>query len=365
MSTGWLWDERYAYHDTRAWVMPWQQPHGHPENPETKRRFANLVVRSGLERRLTRIEPREATIAELRSVHTPEYVERIVTESETGWGDVGDGETPFGPGSGTVARLAAGGVIACIDAVLGGAVSNAYALVRPPGHHAFPGGGMGYCLFNNTAIGVRHSQRVRGVERVAIVDWDVHHGNGTETIFYQDPTVMTVSLHQENLYPVGRGLRSDNGVGPGRGANVNIPLPAGSGSGAYVAAMDRVVVPALERFRPELIIISSGFDSAAMDPFGRQVLHSGSYRALTSLLMDAADELCEGRILAVHEGGYDPLMGPFCGLAVVETLAGETTPVTDPWMASIAELPEQNLLPHHEYAVARAMDLLADVPARA
>ena len=362
MSTGWLWDERYTTHDTRAWTLPWQQAHDHPENAETKRRFANLVARSGLEAHLTRITPREATVAEIQRVHEPGYVERILTLSENGWGDVGDGETPFGPGSGAVARLAAGGVIACIDAVLDRTVGNAYALVRPPGHHAYAGGGMGYCVFNNTAIGVRYGQEERNVGRVAIVDWDVHHGNGTETIFYEDPTVLTVSIHQENLYPIGRGCREDNGSGAGAGANVNIPLPSASGGGAYLAAMQRVVVPALERFQPELIIISSGFDSAAMDPFGRQLLHSDSYRALTRTLMAATTGLCNERIVAVHEGGYDPLMGPFCGLAVVETLADRTTEVVDPWIASISALPEQELLPHHEVAVDNAAELVRRVP---
>lgn len=362
MTTGWLWDERYAHHDTRAWALPWQQAHDHPENAETKRRFANLVARSGLQTHLTQIIPRQATLAEVHRVHEHEYVERILTESEHGWGDAGDGETPFGPGSGEVALLAAGGVIASIDAVLDGTVKNVYALIRPPGHHAYPAGGMGYCLFNNTAIGLRHAQQSRGLERVAIVDWDVHHGNGTETIFYEDPTVLTISLHQENLYPIGRGRHEDNGAGEGVGTNINIPLPSASGTGAYLAAMERVIVPALTRFQPELIIISSGFDSAAMDPFGRQLLHSDSYRVLTSRLMAVAEDLCGGRIVAVHEGGYDPLMGPFCGLAVVETLADRNTAVVDPWLSSISELPEQQLLKHHETAVDQAAKLVENVP---
>ena len=362
MTTGWLWDERYAHHDTRAWAPAWQQAHDHPENAETKRRFANLVARSGLDRHLRRVEPREATVAEVERVHDATYVERILTESETGWGDAGDGETPFGPGSGRVALLAAGGVMAAVDDVLDGTLANAYALVRPPGHHAYPGGGMGFCLFNNLAVAVRHAQVSRGLTRIAVVDWDVHHGNGTESVFYSDPSVLTISLHQDNLYPGGRGSSEDNGEGDGVGANVNIPLPSASGTGAYVDAFERVVLPAVARFRPELVLVASGLDAAGMDPLGRQLLHSDSYRQLTRLVLDAAATTCDGRLVAAHEGGYDPVMSPFCGLAIVETLAGERTDVVDPWLSGISELPEQSLLPHHRRAVDRAEALVAGVP---
>lgn len=362
MATGWLWDERYAHHDTRAWAPAWQQAHDHPENAETKRRFANLVARSGLERHLRRIEPRLATVAEVERVHDATYVQRILTESASGWGDAGDGETPFGPGSGQIALLAAGGLMATIDAVLDGEIGNGYALVRPPGHHATPTGGMGFCLFNNIGIAIRHAQLDRGLGRIAVVDWDVHHGNGTETIFYDDPSVLTISLHQDNNFPVDRGKRSDNGAGRGVGANLNIPLPSAAGDGAYVAAMERVVAPALRRFQPELVIIASGLDAAAMDPLARQLLHSDSYRALTQILLDVTDSICDGRLVASHEGGYDPMMSPFCGLAIVETLSGVRTEVVDPWLVGLVQLPEQSLLPHHERDVAAAAELVERVP---
>lgn len=360
--TGWVWDERFARHDTRAWSVPWQQPTDHPENPETKRRFANLVRLSGLEQQLVPLPIRAATRDEVEQVHTPRYVEDILQRSEREWGDAGDGETPFGPGSGAVAMLAAGSVMNTFDAVLAGEVDNAYALVRPPGHHAVSDAGMGYCIFHNIAVGIRHIQRRRGVARVAVVDWDVHHGNGTETLFYDDPSVLTISMHQDNLYPVGRGGHEDNGSGDGTGANLNVPLPSASGQGAYLAAMDRVVVPALRRFQPELIVLASGLDSAAMDPLGRQLLHSRAYRALTHRLLDVAADVCGSRVAAVHEGGYDPLMSPFCGLAIVEALSGRSTDVDDPWTDSIAELPEQQLLPHHDAAVTRAEELVQRVP---
>jgi acetoin utilization deacetylase AcuC-like enzyme len=174
--------------------------------------------------------------------------------------------------------------------------------------------------------------------------------------------VLTISLHQDGNYPAGRGLVADNGEGAGAGANVNIPLPSSSGTGAYVSAFERVVVPALERFRPELVLIASGLDAAGMDPLGRQLLHSGSYRELTRLLLEATAGLCDGRLVAAHEGGYDPVMSPFCGLAILETLSGERTDVVDPWEIGLAELPEQELLPHHRAAVDAAAVLVEGVP---
>ncbi|MGQ7817244.1 class II histone deacetylase [Metapseudomonas furukawaii] len=361
-TTGWIWDERFITHDTRAWSLPWQELIDHPEKGDTKRRFASLVKRSGLEQHLVPLPFSPASEADLLRVHTPEYVDRILNPTGPAWSDAGDGETPVGPGSADVARLAAGAVISTFGAVVSGTVTNAYALVRPPGHHAIAGQGMGYCIFHNTAIGIRHLQQTGAVSRVAVIDWDVHHGNGTETLFYDDPSVLTISLHQDDLYPIGRGKVQDVGTGPGVGANLNIPLPAGSRRGAYVAAFERVVVPAIRRFRPDLIVIASGFDSAAMDPFGRQLLHSEAYRELTTLVMDLADEVCKSRVAAVHEGGYDPLMGPFCGLAVVETLAGRRTAVEDPWIGTVLNLPEQALLPHHDAAIRACEQLVAGVP---
>jgi len=210
--------------------------------------------------------------------------------------------------------------------------------VRPPGHHALPDRGMGFCTFNNVAIAVRAVQRSHGVERIAIVDWDVHHGNGTQAIFYEDPNVLTISVHQDRCYPIDSGAADERGTGAGIGANLNIPLPAGSGHGAYVAAFERVVVPALQRFSPELVVVASGFDASAYDPLGRMLLHSDSYRALTERLLEATG----GRLAAIHEGGYSEFYVPFCGLAVVETLAGRRTEVEDPY------LEETRLMAGHE-----------------
>jgi len=197
---------------------------------------------------------------------------------------------------------------------------------------------------------------------VAIVDWDVHHGNGTQSLFWEDPSVLTISLHQDNSYPVGSGTPAENGAGAGAGANINVPLPAGAGQGAYQAALRAVVVPALERFEPELVLVASGLDAGGMDQLGRQSLHSDAFRSLMAILLDAAGRLCEGRLAMTHEGGYEPLSTPFLGLAIVETLAGERTAVQDPWLPALAELPEQRLLDHHAAAVDAAAQLVERVP---
>ena len=216
--------------------------------------------------------------------------------------------------------------------MLDGPVANAYALVRPPGHHALPGSGMGFCLFANVAVAVRHAQAERGTGRVAVVDWDVHHGNGTQAVFEDDPSVLAISLHQDGLYPARSGGLEQNGTGAGEGATLNVPLPAGSGRGAYLAALERVVVPALERFRPELIVVACGFDAGALDPLGRMLLSAAAFGELTGGAARRGRTACAaGDSSASHEGGYAAGHVPFCGLAVIERLSGESAGVEDPF----------------------------------
>ena len=358
MATGWVCHERYFWHDTRsaAGFMPAGgpiEPETHAENPATKRRFRNLVEISGVLDQLVQITPREATRAEVLRCHTPEYVDRIQALSADNGGDAGE-LTPFGPGSYEIALLAAGGVITAIDAVLDGTVDNVHALTRPPGHHAEPDLGRGFCIFANAAIGAKHAREARGLERVAIVDWDVHHGNGTQKIFWTDPTVLAISSHQDNYYPPDSGHLHELGEGDGEGYCLNIPLPPGSGVGAYVAAYERVVVPALREFRPDLIIVASGLDANAMDPLARMMMHSAGYRRLTRMLMDVADEVCSGRLVVEHEGGYSSGYVPFCGLAVVEELSGISSGVEDPFLPVFEGIGGQDLQPHQDAAIAAA-----------
>jgi acetoin utilization deacetylase AcuC-like enzyme len=362
MATGLVWHERYMWHDTGSAAGPlpaggWIEPDTHVENPATKRRLKNLLDVSGLGEQLVHLEPRPATLEELCRVHTTAYVERIRELSGAGGGDAG-GLTPFGPGSYEIAVLAAGGAIVAVDAVLDAEVENVYALVRPPGHHALADEGMGFCLFGNVAIAVQHALHARGVERVAVVDWDVHHGNGTEAAFYDNPSVLTISIHQDSCFPPGSGPVDRTGEGLGEGFNINVPLPPGSGDGAYHAAFERVVLPALHSFRPELVIGASGFDANGMDPLGRMLLHSGSYRWMTRQLLDAAAETAGGRLTLCHEGGYSTAVVPFCGLAVLEELSGIATEVSDPFLQILEPTVGHELTTDQEAQVARAERVL-------
>jgi acetoin utilization deacetylase AcuC-like enzyme len=362
--TGFVWHERYMWHMTgfAAGGLPaggFIEPDIHIENPAAKRRIRNLLEVTGVLDALTPIRPRPATEAEVLRVHGAAYIERLKAMSAAGFGDAGE-LTPMGRDSWEIALLSAGGCLAAAEAVWRRDVAQAYALVRPPGHHAERDRGRGFCLLANVAITVEHLRATFGAKRIATVDWDVHHGNGTQSIFYADPDVLTISLHQDRNYPRDSGDLEEQGQGPGLGANLNIPLPPGSGHGAYLSAFDRVVLPALERFRPEMIIVPSGFDACAMDPLGRMMLVTDSYRELTGRLMSTAAELCGGRLLFCHEGGYSPAYAPWCGLAVMETLAG-LPPTPDPF-AHLAIIGGQGLKPAESAVLDRAAALIDAIP---
>jgi|SRR5579872_4602497 len=364
--TGLVAHERYFWHDPGNGIgfsgpTTFVQPDRHPESPDTKRRFLALLDVSGLTSQLERIEPRAATRAELQYFHTTRYIDEVARISAAGGGEIGDSLT-IGAGSYEIAQLSAGGCIAAIDAVVAGRVRNAYALVRPPGHHADADGGRGFCVFGNAVIAIRHAQRVHGIGRVAVVDWDVHHGNGTETAFIDDPSVLTISVHQDRCYPVDSGQLDVVGTGDARNTNLNIPLPPGSGHGAYVTAFERAVVPALLRFRPELIVIASGLDASALDPLGRMMCTSRTYRELARQVLAAADSTAGGRVVATHEGGYSNGYVPFCGLAVVETFADIRTEANDPYLGELECQAGHALEPHQSAAVDAAAAQAARVP---
>lgn len=363
--TGLVFHELYLWHNTGnyAGVLPFGnpvQPGNHFEEPETKRRIKNLLDVSGLTDSLHSIKPREATVEQLLRVHTEAHVEKIKAASEHMAID-GGLSAPMGTGSYDIALLSAGGVIAAVDAVLDGTVGNAYALVRPPGHHAMPDMAMGFCLFCNAAIAGRHAMAVHGLQRIAYVDWDVHHGNGTEAAFYNDPRVLTISIHQDRNFPPWSGALTDRGDGEGVGYNINIPLPPGSGVGAYEAVFDRVVIPALHAFKPELIMVPCGFDGGAYDPLGRMMLTSDAYRSMTGKIMKAAEDLCHGRVVMTHEGGYSAPTAPFFGLAVIEQLSGQLTGVVDPFQEILAGLGQQELQPHQDALISEVEKLVADI----
>jgi acetoin utilization deacetylase AcuC-like enzyme len=342
MTTAFFFDERCFWHGggNYAFTLPvggLVQPlaAGLPENPETKRRLKNLIEVTGLSRHLAMRGAEAASGAELSRVHPESYLSAFKAMSDAGGGELGL-RTPFGKGGYEIAALSAGLATAALRAVLHSEVANAYALSRPPGHHCTADWPNGFCLLNNIAIAVRAVQAEGLARRVAVVDWDVHHGNGTEAIFWEDPEVLTISLHQERNYPLDTGALEARGGGAGEGFNLNLPLPPGSGHATYLHAMERVVMPALHRFCPEVIVVACGFDAAAVDPLGRMLCTADTFRQMTRTLMQAADELCDGRLVLVHEGGYSEVYVPFCGHAVLEELSGAKETAPDPLAAILA-----------------------------
>ncbi|MAQ44809.1 MAG: class II histone deacetylase [Confluentimicrobium sp.] len=336
MTTGFYWDERCFWHHggNFASTMPvggLVQPMvgGLPENPETKRRLRNLIDVTGL---IHDLSPRRAGPVgrtEMERVHPAAYLDRFKALSDAGGGDMGL-RAPFGPGGFEVAAVSAGLATQALRDVLSGRVSNAYALSRPPGHHCLPDYPNGFCLLANCAIAVEAALAEGRAERIAILDWDVHHGNGTEAIFYDRPEVLTISIHQDRNYPMDTGAATDRGQGDGFGTNVNIPLPAGTGHAGYLEAMDRIVLPALRAFAPDAIVIACGFDASLVDPLGRMLCGAETFGAMTDRVMRLADDLCAGRVVAVHEGGYSEAHVPFCGHAVIQRMAGSRIDAPDP-----------------------------------
>lgn len=361
MATGYVWHELYGWHDTgtNAGLLPGDstmlQPYLHFESPESKQRFASLVEVTGLGAQLTRIAPMPATDEDILRCHTPEHLARLKAESDQPrGGDAGDGTSPFGHKGLDIARLAAGGTIAALEAVLEGTVQNAYALVRPPGHHARPENGMGFCMLGNAAIAVAHAKAKHPGLRVVTMDWDVHHGNGTQAIFWEDPSVLTISIHQDGLFPANSGDVTERGGGSGEGFAMNIPMPAGTGNGGYLHALREAVVPAIRRFAPDVIVIPSGFDASCFDPLGRMAVTAKGYREMTRVMMDIADELCGGRLVLTHEGGYSPTYVPICGVTVLSELSGIPVDVIHPLYETFDDKPECELNDAQRAAVASA-----------
>jgi acetoin utilization deacetylase AcuC-like enzyme len=287
------------------------------ERPERLSLTRSVLAGSGALEWVIEIPARHAVEDELRLAHSDAHVARVLDAAAQPEPVQLGLDAWAGPGTRDAMLLAAGGLLAAVAAVLDGDVDNAFALLRPPGHHAESAAAMGFCLFNNNAIAARWAQRVRGLERVAIVDWDVHHGNGTEEIFRDDPSVLTISLHQDGLYPAHTGKLETDGQ-----ANVNIPLPAGTGDDGYAHAFERVVEPIVREFAPDLLLIGAGQDPSATDPLGRMSVTVSGFRTLADRAVALAQELCGGRLVAALEGGYSLQHVPLANLAILEGLAG-------------------------------------------
>jgi acetoin utilization deacetylase AcuC-like enzyme len=293
----------------------------HPERPERFDAVVRGLRQAGLLERLARVDRRAATEEELLLCHTAEYLRTAKHDVLSGRPSLSTGDTDITPNSWDVASQAAGGVLNAVDAVATGRVRNAFCAVRPPGHHATASRGMGFCFFNHAALAARYAQRRHGLERALIVDWDVHHGNGTQDIFYSDPTVFFFSTHQWPLYP-GTGRADETGEGAGVGTTLNFPFPAGSGRKEILGAVENSLVPAAERFRPDLVVISAGFDSRVGDPLGRFTLTDRDFGDLTRAVMEMAARHAGGRVVSVLEGGYNLDGLASAAAAHVEALCG-------------------------------------------
>jgi acetoin utilization deacetylase AcuC-like enzyme len=293
MKTGIVTDDCYLEHDAGA---------GHPERPERLRAIGRFL-RSQPAPNWVRVPARDASGEELARIHVPEHVERVAATARLARFAF-DADTPACPRTFAAARRAAGGVLALVDAVMERRVSNGFALVRPPGHHAERDRAMGFCFFNNVALAAAHLRAAHGLRRVLIVDWDVHHGNGTQHSFYRDPSVLFVSSHQYPFYP-GTGAAREIGAGEGEGFTLNLPFPAGYGDAQYVQAFLDVVEPVARRFAPEFILISAGFDAHRRDPLAGMDVTENGFAMLARMLLRTAREVSRDRVVAVLEGGYD------------------------------------------------------------
>ena len=311
-NTAVFYDPIYLEHDTGF---------GHPERPERLEATMQVLEASGLAEKVNIISPRDATVEEIQLVHPHSYVEKVrkVAESGGGWLDP---DTHVSTRSYDAALKSTGAVLEGLERMFSGDIDNAFCLVRPPGHHATAERGMGFCIFNNNAVAARYAMEKFGISKVFILDWDAHHGNGLQDIFFDDKKVLYASLHQYPHYP-GTGAYSELGIGDGEGYTVNFPLPARSGDEVYMAAFEQVIMPIARQYQPELVLISAGYDGHFSDLLCSMLLRAASYAEMAAQLKQLASECCGGKIMAALEGGYD-----LSGIAIsitdtIAVLAGE------------------------------------------
>ncbi|MDH3583700.1 MAG: histone deacetylase, partial [Phycisphaerae bacterium] len=294
---GWVYHDDFLRHETTP---------GHPERPQRLQAVTDHLEAEGLVAHLHPLVFEAADVARICRLHTRSYVERVEHDCEAGVACLDSGDTPVCPESAQVARLASGGALAACDCVMSGEVDRAFCAMRPPGHHAERDRAMGFCLFNHVALAADHLVREHGLDRVAIVDFDVHHGNGTQHLLESRDDILFISVHQDpaTLYP-GTGFASETGTDRGQGFTLNIPMTPGSGDTEYARAFDEQVLPRLSAFAPQALLISAGFDAAAEDPLAHIELTPDGFAGMTRSLVQVAGDSADGRVISVLEGGYD------------------------------------------------------------
>jgi len=292
--TGFVYHDDYLLHTMGEW---------HPERPQRLVSIVGFLKKNELWDTLTHIQPYPADLKWIETIHTPQYIKSVEDACKMESYNF-DADTAVCSDSYRAALLAAGGALAAADAVMSGRVKNVFGAVRPPGHHAEKNRAMGFCLFNNVAIVARYLQQKHKLEKICIIDWDVHHGNGTQHSFYDDATVFYFSVHQWPHYP-GTGLKTELGQGDGVGYTLNVPLPPGQGDEEYIEVFEQLLAPAVRRFEPDFILISAGFDAHSLDQLSGMEMTRAGFGKLTEIVMRLADEFCEGHIISLLEGGYN------------------------------------------------------------
>ena len=334
----------------------------HLAHPDTKRRLNELINASGLIDHLIPIRPVAASEEDILRAHSAECIAEVKTASALPrGGNVGDHFTMLGRGGFEIAMLSAGGAIELVKKVVTGEVDTGYALINPPGHHAVRAHSMGFCFFNNSAIAAAYARALLGIERIVILDFDVHHGNGTQDIWWEDPSVFTISIHQHLNFPPNSGFSTERGRGKGLGYNLNVPLPPAAGNAAYIEAFEKIIIPAIEAYRPQLIIVGAGYDANIMDPLSRTMVRVDGFRKLARMVIDCAGRT-QARLAFIQEGGYSPHYVPFCGHAVIEELAGVSTlSVEDPYHEGLKTWGGDVLLDNERACIEQMAPILDDI----
>ncbi len=322
MTTGLVFDPIFLRHDTG------------PGHPETAARASRTLAHLQAQDWFQALAPVAASACDpdwIRRVHDADYIERVASACASGQRFLDSPDVSISADSFQAALVACGGALAMADALMAGSIDNGFAMLRPPGHHAEKDTAHGFCLFNNVAVLARYLQAEHGLDKILILDWDVHHGNGTQHLFEEDPSVLYVSTHQYPLYP-GTGSVSENGIGRGRGATLNCPMPAGATDDAYMRSFMEVILPAMDLFKPEAVLISAGFDAHFSDPLAQVNLSTGMYRWMSERMLEIANQHAGGRLLSLLEGGYNLDYLPQCVATHLRALGGikepEATPAT-------------------------------------